>query len=53
MNIYDEVLKLPRSHRLNLAGWIIRTNQAKRTELRRLLGRTADTSYRTKNEAMK
>jgi hypothetical protein len=45
-NIYDEVAKLPRAHRLVLAGWILRTTHTKRTELRRVIGRTADATYR-------
>jgi hypothetical protein len=50
MNIYDEILKLPRHHRLTLAGWIIRTNHAKHIELRRLIGRTAEPSAQDRRE---
>ena len=38
MNIYDEVTKLPRLHRLALAGWILRTTPAPHREWQRLLG---------------
>lgn len=45
MTIYDTVLSLPRSHRLALASWIIRTNHAKAVELQRLVGRTNQPGY--------
>ncbi len=43
--IYDTVLSLPRSHRLALASWIIRTNHTKAVELQRLVGRTSQPGY--------
>lgn len=45
MTIYDAVLSLPRSHRLALASWIIKTNHAKGEELQRVIGRTAQPRY--------
>lgn len=38
MNIYDQILTLPRSHRLALAGWILRTNSVGYDERRRIAG---------------
>lgn len=38
MNIYDEVLRLPRSHRLALAGWILRSNPVPDRRWGRLMG---------------
>lgn len=38
MTIYDDIAKLPRSHRLALAGWILRTTPAPTREWQRLLG---------------
>lgn len=38
MTIYDQINQLPRTHRLALAGWILRTTPAPQREWQRLLG---------------
>ncbi len=45
MNIYDQIMALPRAHRLCVAKWILRNNHVKGEELRRVTGRTGDRSY--------
>jgi hypothetical protein len=39
VTIYDQVHALPRMHRLALAGWILRTNNAGYEERQRVIGR--------------
>ena len=51
MNIYDEILHLPRHHRLSLARWILRTNSVGYDERERVMGRQPRTGGKRVSKA--
>jgi hypothetical protein len=51
MNIWYEIDRLPREHKLALVRHILRSTYCRHEELRRIAGRTVDRSYKTKGAA--
>ena len=48
MNLWSEIERLPRQHRLALARQIVRQARPTGLERRKIVGRTLDASYQTK-----